>query len=59
MEHMVNLNRTLFTMVKDQAVVDRIIAATEDVVGNLDTPNTGILAVFPIAQVYGLNRRDE
>jgi nitrogen regulatory protein PII len=59
MEHIVNLNRTLFTMVKDQEMVDRVVAATENVVGDLDTPNTGILAVFPIAQVYGLNRRDE
>ncbi len=59
MEHMVNFNRTLLTLVKDQEMVDRILQATESVVGNLSTPNTGIMAVLPVAQIYGLNRIDD
>ena len=47
-------HRTLFTVVKDEEVLDRIVAATEKVVGKLTEPNTGILIVLPTAQVYGL-----
>lgn len=59
MEHMVNLNRTLITLVDDQDMVNKIVAATESITGDLKMPNTGILAVLPVAQVYGLNRMSE
>jgi nitrogen regulatory protein PII len=55
-EHDELLNRTLFTIVHDQALVDRLVSATERVVGGLDQENTGILAVMPIAQVYGMRK---
>ena len=58
MEHLVNLNRTLFSLVNDQTMVDKVVAATESVTGNLNLPNTGILVVLPVAQCYGLNRID-
>jgi hypothetical protein len=55
-----NTNRTLFTVVSGDDMVDKIIAATESVTGNLDQPNTGILTVLPIARVRGLRRnRDD
>ncbi|HZW04571.1 MAG TPA: hypothetical protein VFF68_11635 [Anaerolineaceae bacterium] len=57
-EHVENLNRTLFTIVEDEAMVDRVVAATESVIGNLNLPNTGILSVLPITRVYGLHRID-
>ena len=57
-EHDELLNRTLFTIVSDQEVVDRLVKATEKVVGKLDDENTGILAVLPVAQVYGLQKRN-
>ncbi len=58
-EHTENLNRTLITIVKDDEMVDKVVAATESVVGDLDLPNTGILAVLPLERAYGLNRRDD
>jgi len=53
------LNRTIFSMVKDDETVDRVIQATEAIVGNLNKPNTGILAVLPVVKVFGLNREPE
>lgn len=50
-------HRTLITIVKDQDTVDRIAQATMRVVGDLNEPNTGIMAVLPVAQVYGLQPR--
>jgi len=47
-------HRTLFTIVKDEEILDKIVMATEKVVGKLTEPNTGILVVLPATQVYGL-----
>ena len=49
-------HRTLFTIVKDDDVLKKIVKATEGVVGDLNQPNTGILVVMPAAQVYGLEK---
>ncbi len=49
-------HRTLFTIVKDDDVLEKIVEATESVVGSLSQPNTGILVVLPTAQVYGLEK---
>jgi len=53
------LNRTLFSIVENDEMVDKVVKATEAVVGDLDEPNTGILCVIPITRVYGLNRNTE
>ena len=52
--HEEQLNRTLFTIVPDDATVLRVKEATEQVIGDLSNPNTGIMAVIPLAQVFGL-----
>jgi hypothetical protein len=49
-------HRTLFTIVKDEDVLQKIVEATEGVCGELNRPNTGILVVMPTAQVYGLEK---
>ena len=49
-------HRTLFCVIDDDAIVERLIAATERVVGNLSEPDTGILFVVPISRVVGGQR---
>lgn len=49
-------HRTLFTIVKDDDILKKIVKATQSVVGDLNMPNTGILMVLPAAQVYGLDK---
>ena len=56
-EHTEKLNRTLMTIVKDDEMVDKVVAATERVIGDLDLPNTGIMAVIPLSRAFGLNRK--
>jgi nitrogen regulatory protein P-II 1 len=51
-----DFHRTLFTIVKDDDMLNKIVAATQSVVGDLNKPNTGILVVLPTAQVYGLEK---
>lgn len=50
-------SHTLFTIVDSEELVDKVVTATQAIVGDLDEPNSGILAVIPLARVYGLNRR--
>jgi nitrogen regulatory protein PII len=52
------LSRTLFTIVDEDALVEKVIAATEEVIGDLTRPDRGLLAVLPVAQIRGLRPRD-
>jgi nitrogen regulatory protein PII len=52
-EHSESLSRTLFTIVESEEVVEKIRISTENVIGSLLKPNTGILIVLPVAQVFG------
>lgn len=51
------LNRTLFTIVDGDEMVDKVVEATQSVIGDLNNPNTGILTVLPVVKAYGLNRK--
>ena len=44
---------TLFT-VADAETLQRVVPATEAIVGDLDAPHTGILFTLPVNQVWGL-----
>jgi hypothetical protein len=53
-----SLNRTLFTVVEGEDIMEKVIAATQEVVGDLNQHNTGILVVLPVLKAFGLNRND-
>ncbi|MCJ7703045.1 MAG: hypothetical protein MUO62_15795 [Anaerolineales bacterium] len=46
-------HRTLFTVVNSQEKIDALVEATQSVVGDLEKPDTGLLFVVPVSQVYG------
>jgi len=50
------LGRTIFTITDDESLVDKIVRATESVVGDLNEPNRGILTVLPTTGIYGLRK---
>lgn len=52
-------HRTIFSVVEGEAMVDKVIAATEAVTGDLNKANTGILFALPVARVVGLVPQDE
>lgn len=54
-----NMNRTIFTTVRDEAEVDAILAATKKVVGDLDEEESGLLLVLPVSRAYGANKKRE
>ncbi|MDW8098958.1 MAG: hypothetical protein RML36_05675 [Anaerolineae bacterium] len=49
---------TLLTVVKDQAQVDACLQATESVIGDLEVPNTGMFAAWPLTTAKGLMEQE-
>jgi nitrogen regulatory protein PII len=47
-------NRTLLTVIEDDAVLERAIAATQQVVGDFMQPHTGVLFVVPVSRTWGV-----
>lgn len=50
---------TLFVIVEDEATVQACLQATEQITGDLNGPNTGILAAWPLTLVKGLPSVDK
>ena len=50
-------HNTLFAVVRDMETVERAVAATEKVVGDLSQPNTGVLFAMPVAAAWGLPKQ--
>lgn len=48
-------NQTIFTVIKDEEKVDRLIAALDKVLGGFDKPGTGIIFTFPVTRAVGLS----
>jgi nitrogen regulatory protein PII len=49
-------HRTLFSVVDSQEMVDKMAAAVQQVIGDLDDPHTGFMFVLPVSQVYGFGK---
>ena len=47
-------HRTIFTVVEDDAWVDKLVEATEAILGNMESANNGVIFVLPVARAYGL-----
>lgn len=50
---------TLFVIVESEALVQSCLAATERITGDLDGPDTGVFAAWPLAIVKGLPVKQE
>jgi len=56
-DYVESLNRTLFTVVPSVEMVDKVIAATQEITGDLNDPHTGILVSWPVDRTFGLQRK--
>ncbi len=48
-------HRTIFTVVDSEELVDKLIAVTEQTLGNLENADSGVLFVLPVSQARGLH----
>ena len=46
-------HNTIFSVIDSLEVAEKAVAATEKVVGPLDSPHTGIVFTVPVAQLWG------
>lgn len=53
-QNVVEGNCLLYAIVQDEATVTACLKATEALVGDLDLPNTGVFASWPLSVVKGL-----
>jgi nitrogen regulatory protein PII len=47
-------NRTLLTVIEDDAVLERAVQAAQNIVGDFMQPHTGILFVVPVSRTWGV-----
>jgi nitrogen regulatory protein P-II 1 len=52
-------NNTFFAVVPDMETIERAVAETEAVVGDLSGPHTGIMFALPVAAAWGLPKRSD
>jgi hypothetical protein len=51
-------HHTLFAVVPDMKIVEKLVEATEKVVGDLSQPHTGVLFAVPVAAAWGLPKQN-
>lgn len=47
-------HRTLLTVVEGEEWVDRLVEATESILGDLNQPKNGVMFVLPVARALGV-----
>jgi hypothetical protein len=51
-------HRTLFSVIEDEATLESVIAATEQIIGDFSHHHSGLLFVVPVTRVLGLEKKD-
>jgi nitrogen regulatory protein PII len=52
-------HRTIFSVVEGEEMVDRLIKITQEILGDLNKPDTGVLFVLPVSRAVGLHGANE
>lgn len=55
-EHEELHSRTIFSVVSDEGIADRLVKVTQALIGDFNQPETGLLVVMPLVKVYGLEK---
>ena len=48
-------HRTIFTVVDNEELIDKLIDVTQEVCGDLNQPNKGVIFVLPVLRAIGIN----
>jgi len=52
-------NKTIISVIRNEAIIDKLKSLVDEVVGGLDNPGTGIMFTLPVDWVSGLVREEE
>lgn len=47
-------NKTIFTVIKDDSLLEAAIQAVKDVLGDMSQPGVGLMFTMPIGQLHGI-----
>jgi hypothetical protein len=50
-------HNTLFTVIPSMEIAEKVVSATERIVGDLSQPHTGVLFAVPVAAAWGLPKQ--
>lgn len=51
-------NKTIFTVIEDDEILDKAIKAVKGVVGDIHKPGVGMMFTLPVGNVYGMNNHE-
>jgi len=51
------VSRTIFAVVKEEAMIEKVLAATQRITGDLNAPSTGVLLAVPVFKAYGFDKQ--
>lgn len=51
-------HQTIFAVVDDESIVDKMADSARHIIGDLDDPHTGFMFVVPVLKAFGLGRKD-
>ncbi len=51
-------NRTLFSVVDELDAAHALVEAAQNTAGDMEKPNSGLIFIAPLVEVYGLNKED-
>ncbi|SJZ58579.1 P-II family nitrogen regulator [Selenihalanaerobacter shriftii] len=52
-------NKTVFTIIKDERTMNKVVSTVEEVVGDIDHPHTALVFTIPLGMVKGLTNVDK
>jgi nitrogen regulatory protein PII len=58
-EHEEYFSRTLFAVLPESIQPEQVLEATQEVIGDLNLPDRGLMVVLPLAKVYGLRPKPD
>ena len=50
--------RTMFSVVVDVDTAHTSVGAIQNIIGDLEQPNSGLILIAPLVEVYGLNKEN-
>lgn len=52
-------NKTIFTVIKDEEILDQAVHVVKDIVQDIYEPGVGMMFTLPLGNVYGMDRKEE
>ena len=49
-------NKTIFTVIKDDEILDKAVKAVKEIVGDIYKPGVGMMFTLPIGNIYGMDK---